>query len=252
MCYNDKIKEYELLNRNLPIPLYYQLVLEIKEKIESGYYKPGDMIPKELELSSFYNISRATVHQALVKLTNDGYLRRVKAKGTFVNSLPEMPKFVATLKGFAGEMREKGIDYATKVLENKIISPPVKIAEKLNITQNERVFYLKRLRFIQNEPVLISESYIPINFCPDIIREDFEKESLYNVMEKKYNIFLNGGTRDFEAIILYSDTERKLLGISSSTPILHVEGIIYEQNNLPVEYVKIDLKGKFSVNLVQP
>jgi GntR family transcriptional regulator len=240
-----------MINRNIPIPLYYQVMQEIKNKIESGELKPGDAIQKELELKELYDISRATIRQAILQLVNEGYLRRLKAKGTFVCSLPEKPKFMGTLKGFAREMEEKGIPYSTIVLEKRYIPTPVKIAENLQVAEGSNVFQLKRLRYIQDEPVLISESYIPEKYCPGILDIDFEKKSLYDVLKQKYNIFLHHGTRYFEAVIAYSVEDMKLLKISSKTPLLKVIGLVYTQEGLPIEYVEIKYRGKFTVNLVQ-
>ncbi len=68
-----------MIDRNTPIPLYYQLMQEIKHSIDSGDLNPGDSIPTEMELMSTYNLSRATVRQAVLQMVNDGYLRRIKA-----------------------------------------------------------------------------------------------------------------------------------------------------------------------------
>lgn len=240
-----------MINRNTPIPLYYQVMQEIKNQIESGKLKPGDSIPKELELKEQYDVSRATIRQAILQLVNEGYLRRLKAKGTFVCSSPEKPKFIGTLKGFAQEMKEKGIVYSTKVLHNIFVPANIKIAEKLEIPEGSTVFYLKRLRFIENEPVLISESYIPEQFCHNILNINFEKNSLYDVLEKKYNISMHHGNRDFEAIIAYPSEDIKLLKITTKIPLLQVYGTVYTQDGLPVEYVEIKYHGRFTVNLLQ-
>lgn len=240
-----------MINRNTPIPLYYQVMQEIKNQIESGELKPGDLIQKELELKELYDVSRATIRQAILQLVNEGYLRRLKAKGTFVCSFPEKPKFIGTLKGFAQEMKEKGITYSTKVLKNIFTPAPIKVAEKLDLPAGSLVFYLKRLRFIQNEPILISESYIAEKYCAGILNIDFEKNSLYDILEQRYKIFLHHGIRDFEAVIPYPGEDIKLLKISSKIPLLQVEGIVYTQEGLPIEYVEIKYHGKFTVNLLQ-
>ena len=88
-----------MINRNSPIPLYHQLMQEIKDQIDSGRLEPGDAIPTEAELMHRYDLSRATVRQSILHLVSEGYVRRIKAKGTFVNSRPEKPKFIGA-EGF--------------------------------------------------------------------------------------------------------------------------------------------------------
>ena len=72
------------INKDVPIPLYYQLKNIIKTDIENGTLKTGDTIPTEMEIMSHYNISRFTVRQAISELVNEGYLVRKTSNGTFV------------------------------------------------------------------------------------------------------------------------------------------------------------------------
>lgn len=73
-----------MIDKQSPIPIYYQLEQYMKEKIEKGEWQPGEMIPSERELAEMYDISRMTVRQAVNNLVNDGYLIRRRGKGTFV------------------------------------------------------------------------------------------------------------------------------------------------------------------------
>ena len=75
--------EEKKLDKNVPIPLYYQLKRLILEDIENGTYPIGSDIPTELQLSEMFDISRTTVRQAITELVQEGRLYRVKSKGTF-------------------------------------------------------------------------------------------------------------------------------------------------------------------------
>ena len=75
-----------MIDRSSPIPLYYQLKMLIKRKIEKGLYAPGDRIPTERALCEKYEISRAPVRQALMELVQEGYIRRQSGRGTFVQT----------------------------------------------------------------------------------------------------------------------------------------------------------------------
>ena len=240
-----------MINRNSPIPLYHQLMQEIKDQIDSGRLEPGDAIPTEAELMHRYDVSRATVRQSILHLVSEGYVRRIKAKGTFVNSRPEKPKFIGTLKGFAQEMRQKGIPFSTRVLETHVIPAPLKVSEKLHMAEGSPVFHLSRLRFISHEPVLIADSYIPRQLCRGAEEIDFEQNSLYDVLEERFGIVLHHGRRDFEPAMPSTSEEMKLLSIPSKTPILYVESVVFTQDDTPVEYVEIKMRGRFTVDLIQ-
>ena len=73
-----------IIDRNSPIPQYFQLQTWLFEQIEQGVFKPNDKIPTEEELSQLTGLARATIRQAIQNLVNMGYLIRKKRLGTFV------------------------------------------------------------------------------------------------------------------------------------------------------------------------
>ena len=79
------------LDKSVPIPLYFQLKELVLDEIKKGNYKEGDMIPTENEISEEFQISRTTVRQAITELVQEGWLYRVKSKGTFVTR-PKIPQ----------------------------------------------------------------------------------------------------------------------------------------------------------------
>jgi ABC-type glycerol-3-phosphate transport system substrate-binding protein/DNA-binding transcriptional regulator YhcF (GntR family) len=75
-----------MVNRDSPIPLYYQLKVYFKDQMESGLLHPGDRLPTEMDLCEQFGISRAPVRQALTDLAKEGYVYRRPGRGTFVAS----------------------------------------------------------------------------------------------------------------------------------------------------------------------
>ncbi len=73
-----------IIDRNSPIPNYFQLQNWLREQIEQGVFKPGDRIPTEEELSQITGLARATIRQAIQNLVNMGLLDRKRRLGTFV------------------------------------------------------------------------------------------------------------------------------------------------------------------------
>jgi len=73
-----------IVDRNSPIPLYFQLQTWLQEQIEQGVFKPDDKIPTEEELGEITGLARATIRKAINNLVNMGYLRRKRRLGTFV------------------------------------------------------------------------------------------------------------------------------------------------------------------------
>ena len=76
--------EKEVLNRELSIPLHYQLMVILKKRVEDGVYPVDSKIPNEMELCEEFQVSRPTVRKAVGELVEAGMLMKVHPKGTFV------------------------------------------------------------------------------------------------------------------------------------------------------------------------
>jgi len=74
-----------MVDRQSPVPLYYQLKQQLRRQIESGELHAGDRLPTEAEMCDIYAISRAPVRQALVELASEGLIYRRAGQGTFVS-----------------------------------------------------------------------------------------------------------------------------------------------------------------------
>jgi ABC-type glycerol-3-phosphate transport system substrate-binding protein len=79
-------RELVMVNRDSPVPLYYQLKVYFKDQMESGLLHPGDRLPTEMDLCRQFGVSRAPVRQALTDLAKEGYVYRRPGQGTFVAS----------------------------------------------------------------------------------------------------------------------------------------------------------------------
>src|SRR3569833_738583 len=97
-----------MLNKNIPIPLYYQLKERLTQQIMGGDFQPGTLMPSERELSDRYGISRMTVRQALGEMVKEGLLLREQGKGTFVAE-PKITQGLLRLTSFSEDMQSRGL-----------------------------------------------------------------------------------------------------------------------------------------------
>lgn len=72
------------LANNKSIPLYKQIAIHLREQIMSGKLRPGDRVPSEKEIASYFNVSQITSKQALSLMSDENLVIRLKGKGTFV------------------------------------------------------------------------------------------------------------------------------------------------------------------------
>ena len=66
------------------VPLYQQVMDDLKGEIARGVYAAGSRIPSEMELAKSYGVGRITVRRAIEELSRAGYLNRQQGRGTFV------------------------------------------------------------------------------------------------------------------------------------------------------------------------
>ena len=177
----------QLIDRENHQKLYLQLQSIVKKKIESGEWPIGSQIPTEEDLCNMFNVSRATVRTAVLELVRQGYLKRQQGKGTFIykNILSDGLAMLTNLKEL---MFEDGLAITTKVMARTVMMPVDGLDVRLNVPPDKHIIYIKRLSSIDEEPVLLQESYVPYHLCPLLLKDDIGHQSLFDIFEKNYGI----------------------------------------------------------------
>jgi GntR family transcriptional regulator len=243
----------EAIDRQSPIPYYYQLKEYLARLIHTGVLKPGDRLPTEMEICSDSGLSRTVVRQAIQELENEGFFERFRAKGTFVARPKVQERLVQTLTGFYEDTVAHGQTPVTQVLDFKVIPATSKISQELQVAAGEPVFFLKRLRFIEKEPMLIVSTHIPRFMCPDLFQFDLSKQSLYQVLKKNYRLIITRARRSIEATAATVEDAR-MLQVDKGAPLLQLTSTGYLADGRPLEYYIAHHRGdraKFDVELVR-
>lgn len=239
------------LNKKIPIPLYYQLKTILLEYIKEHHTDLTAPIPAEVEISEHFGISRPTVRQAISELVVEGYLYRIKAKGTFISKPKITQDFLLVLDSFNNEMRKKGMTPSTKILQKEVVKCDEKVAHALDIPHGAEIIKLTRLRYADLEPIVLVITHLPYEKCPELMSRDLENESMYEILEKESGMLISNASRSLESI-LAGEFEAKLLGIEKGAPIQYFESISYLEDSTPVEYSIAKYRGdrnKFSFEL---
>jgi len=240
------------LDKNIPIPLYYQLKKQILALIENTNLKEGELLPPETDLCKKWNVSRPTIRQAFTELVNEGYLNRYKGKGTFVSSPKVNDYFFSKLESFHDEMVEKGYNPITLVVRQEKISGPHEANERLSLPLNAPLIYLSRIRSVDTVPLVYVETFLPYDEYKDLMRVDFTRNSLYDSLEKLYGKRVNRVRREFVSVNAHQK-EAELLKIARNKAICLVKTVAYSTDYPnPVEFSIARYRGdlnKFSVEL---
>ena len=237
--------ENKELDKHVPIPLYFQLKELIVEEIKSGKYEVDSLIPTEKEMSERFDISRTTVRQAITELVQEGWLYRVKSKGTFIARQKIKQDFLQRLETFAEQMNRSGMEPSTEVVEYKTTRASKEVAEKLQMQEGGQVLYLFRRRFGDKEPVVTVETYLPFDPCSFIKDYDFNQLSLYDSLSTRDETRIYSATRIIEAVEATS-RDVQYLNIRKGAPVLLAYTVGFNKDNVPLEYSIARYRGDMS------
>jgi GntR family mannosyl-D-glycerate transport/metabolism transcriptional repressor len=129
-------------------PMYRQIADALREKISAGELKPGDALPTESSLQEAFNVSRVTVRQALKLLTEEQIVESIQGSGTYVKE-ERVNYDIYQLTGFYEKLADRNVDTHSEVSIFEVLKADAKLAEKLNLSHDDKVWHVKRVRFIK-------------------------------------------------------------------------------------------------------
>jgi GntR family transcriptional regulator len=202
-------------------PKYRRLLAQLRSDIGSGRLRPGDVIAPELEIARYHGISRHTVRQAIVELAREGLLRRERGRGTFV-TLPPIVRSLGVFYSFAHEMKDRGLEFHTRVVHRDVRPATPVVAARLGIPVDAPVIEMELLRLVEGAPVSLEFSITPRERFPSLLTADLTKLSLYDVMADVHGVAVTLGREELRPVVL-DRRQAALLEVEPGSPAFHVD-----------------------------
>jgi GntR family transcriptional regulator len=215
-------------------PLYRWLAETLREEIQHGVYKPGDLLPSERELVQRYGLSSITVTRALNELVREGWLYRKAGKGTFLKR-DRLEERLGRLTSFAEEMRQRNIIPQYKLLRAQAVIPPSDIARALRLEPSARAFFIERLHLAKNEPIALARGYWIIEIGEQLAQRDLNRIPLYETTERELHIPLVEADESISAAVADAELARHL-GVPRRSPLLVQERLTFTTEMRPVHF----------------
>lgn len=230
-----------MIDKNSPIPVYYQLKEEIIAKINSGIWNSGDCIASERELCELYGVSRMTIRQAIGELVQEGILNRIKGKGTYVCEPSVRQK---DMMSFTEIIKQTGKELKTEILEFEKINTPEPL---LSLLKSDEVYSILRRRNVEGQCIAVEKVLISTNLIPNMNREDFNG-SLYTLLDNSGHIVEYS---DSTIVALLPDEKlKKLFKVTEDVPLLKISSKTFcQKNNLLYLEEAIYRSDKFKLNV---
>jgi GntR family transcriptional regulator len=215
-------------------PYYQQIVDHIRSLVEKKTLREGETFCSEGEISSALGISKMPVRQAFQKLRAEGLLVIAKGKKPVIGS-GRVPWNFQRLRGFSEEMRRRGLVPSARVLGMEVTEPALEVAQALKLTVGERIYHVRRLRFVNGEPVAVVTSHLPARIFVGIEKQDLEKQSLYQVFEQVYKRKLLWAEESIGATVA-TEEDARILDARVGSALLAIRETAYDVQNIPIEY----------------
>jgi len=210
-------------------------VMELIESLEVG-----QAIPSERRLCEQLGVSRLTLRAALDDLVREGHLTRRHGSGTYV-SRPKIAQPL-TLTSFSEDMRRRGMVPGSHTLELAVMPAGARLGRRLQLSPEDQVVRVKRLRLADGEPMALEVLHVPAALVPGLTQADLENRSFYELMEERYGINIASATQTIEPTVTSAE-ESEALGVPLHSPAFLFERTTLTVSGRPMEFVRSFYRG---------
>ena len=226
------------INKDLPVPYYYQIVQVLKESItdiEENEKEEEISLPSEVELCDLFSVNRGTIRHALQVLEREGLIYREKGRGTFVRRR-RVEVDLSYLCSTTEDMKNRGWEPSTELITLEQIEPRSHIRTSLRLKDDDRVWEVYRRRFANGEAVSLQRAFFPVLMFPEFDQKNITERSFFDIWENDYHIFAHQGEQTIRTRTV-TEEEADLLSMDACDPIFEITRVTYDIHGTPFEYL---------------
>lgn len=212
---------------------------QLMSRISSGKYKAHDKLPSENEIAEKYKVPRIVARKAYERLEELGFIYKKQGKGSYVQERTKQIELVLTGdESFTKKMTDKGYDFYSQNVCCKQIKYNKKIYDSLAAGQDEDVFKIGRLRFIDGKPIALHFSYVSRAVFPEIAGEGHDITSMFAYYHSQ-GYYEFSSKPSLLSVAFPTKSQRSLLACTNLVPLLTLEsGCIDKISGKVLDYQK--------------
>lgn len=222
-----------MLDKNSPVPLYYQIIEDIKAQLKEGRLSSGEKLPTEQWLCQHYDVSRVTIRKALSELIASGLVQGKRGKGYYVTT-PDINLSIAHMASLHKALTSSGVISTSRILSIRTVSAPPIMVRSTGIDYGEDVIEIHRIRYANGSPISDQTSFLIEKMCRDLPLENLTTCSLYDMFQE-HGIEIGYSNQTFMAA-LPDDTLKKNLQLTDDRALLSIHAAVFTTDNRVVEY----------------
>jgi GntR family transcriptional regulator len=218
-------------------PLYQQIKVLILKSLQTGEWKPGELIPSEMDLAARFRVSQGTVRKAIDELAAENLVMRRQGKGTFVATHAEQQvqyRFLRLMPD-SGDLRSEG-PAERQIIDCKRLRAPADIARALALRAGDAVLQLRRVLSFQGTPTILEDVWLPGGPFKGLTADRLATYGgpMYALFETEFGVRMVRAEENIRAVAADA-ASAELLKVPVGEPLLSVERTAYTYNDVPME-----------------
>jgi GntR family transcriptional regulator len=214
-------------------PAYKRIQRAIRQRIDSGDLKPGDVVESERELSRIHSVSLMTARHALADLAQEGIVERRHGAGTFV-APPQI--LFNKLLSYTEQMGSLGLSPRSKVVSSTVVNREPEIAARFGLSPTSPLVRIERVRAAGDEPVALEICYVSDDECHALLDAPLDRTSLFATLERECGIELAYADEEIDAT--HADQRiARLMNIPVGSPLLRIRQLIFSTKGRATVYM---------------
>ncbi|MDO9419499.1 MAG: GntR family transcriptional regulator [Herminiimonas sp.] len=218
-------------------PLYQQIKALILQSLQAGEWKPGEVIPSEMDLAARFHVSQGTVRKAIDELAAENLVMRRQGKGTFVSTHAEQRvqyRFLRLMPE-SGDAGSEG-PAERQIIDCKRLRAPADIARALALRSGDAVLQVRRVLAFQDAPTILEDLWLPGGPFKGLTAERLAgyRGPMYALFETEFGVRMVRAEEKIRAVAADA-VAAQLLDVPAGTPLLSVERTAFTYNGTPME-----------------
>ncbi|WP_072906619.1 trehalose operon repressor [Anaerobranca californiensis] len=215
---------------------YLMIYNDIVGKIEKGKLGVNSKLPSENELMDIYGVSRDTVRKALNLLESNGYIQKIKGKGSFTLDINRIDFPVSGITSFKELAQRMGKEWKTYVQKIEVITADGYLAEQLKIEEGREVWEVVRVREIDKRKIILDKDYFIKEFIPSLTKEICQ-DSIYNYLENGLGLQISFAKKEI-TVQRATEEDKGLLDLKNYDMVVVVKSHTYLDDATLFQYTE--------------
>lgn len=224
-----------LIDGRAPTPLYHQVYLVLRDRILTGGYGHGTVLPGEQDLGEMFGVSRITTKRALNELAEEGFVERARGRGTRVTYRAEAAPVEASVEGLLENLLAMGLETEVELREFGYVAPDREVRALLGLDTEGDVQRAVRVRRLNGAPFSHLTTWVPGDIGRSWAREDLASRPLLALLERS-GVAVGRAEQTIAATAADAAVARALdTGIGA--PLLAIRRVVFDKGDRPVELI---------------